>query len=119
MLEIDERSSKRIYPFMKPDILALTNLFRDSIMRNAHPQYIADFLTDSIPPETKLVVNADDLIAASVAPDNPRVYFGIERMGTCNTSTCAMTTSARPTAPAAASGPRITTTRAGTWTWST
>lgn len=82
VLEIDERSSKRIYPFMKPDYLVLTNLFRDSIMRNAHPQYIADFLTASIPPETKLVVNADDLIAASVAPDNPRVYFGIERMST-------------------------------------
>lgn len=80
VLEIDERSSKRIYPFMKPDILVITNLFRDSIMRNAHPHYIADFLTDSIPPETKLVVNADDLIASSVAPNNPRVYFGIERM---------------------------------------
>ena len=82
VLEIDERSSKRIYPFIKPDYLVLTNLFRDSIMRNAHPHYIADFLTDSIPPETKLVVNADDLIASSVAPDNPRVYFGIRRMAT-------------------------------------
>ncbi len=82
VLEVDERSSKRIYPFVKPELMVITNLFRDSIMRNAHPQYIADFLTDSIPPETKLVLNADDLISSSVAPDNPRVYFGIERMDT-------------------------------------
>lgn len=82
VLEIDERSSKRIYPYVKPDLAVVTNLFRDSIMRNAHPHYIADFLTDSIPPETKLVLNADDLIASSVAPNNPRVYFGIRRMAT-------------------------------------
>ena len=80
VLEVDERSSKRIYPYVKPELMAITNLFRDSIMRNAHPQYIADFLTSSIPPETKLVLNADDLISSSVAPDNERVYFGIERM---------------------------------------
>lgn len=80
VLEVDERSSKRIYPYMKPDYTVITNLFRDSIMRNAHPQYIADFLTDSIPAGTKLVLNADDLISASVAPSNPRVYFGIEKM---------------------------------------
>jgi len=82
VLEVDERSSKRIYPYVKPDYLVITNLFRDSIMRNAHPQYIADFLTAAIPAETKLILNGDDLIASSVAPDNPRVYFGIERMDT-------------------------------------
>ncbi len=80
VLEIDERSAKRIYPYMKPDIIVITNLFRDSIMRNAHPQYIADFLTDNIPHGTKLLLNADDLISSSVAPDNPRAYFGIEKM---------------------------------------
>ena len=82
VLEVDERSSKRIYPYIKPDLLLITNLFRDSIMRNAHPKYIADFLTDSIPPDTRLVLNADDLISANVAPGNPRVYFGIGPMAT-------------------------------------
>ena len=82
VLEVDERSAKRIYPYVKPKIIAITNLFRDSIMRNAHPQYIADFLTANIPPETKLVLNADDLISSRVAPNNARVYFGIEKMDT-------------------------------------
>ena len=40
ILETDERSAPRIYPFLKPDYIVVTNLYRDSIMRNAHPEYI-------------------------------------------------------------------------------
>ena len=80
VLEVDERSSPRIYPHVKPNFVLLTNLFRDSIMRNAHPYYIADILTKYIPASTRMLLNADDLISCSVSPDNERVYFGIDRM---------------------------------------
>lgn len=80
VLEVDERSSKRVYPFIHPDMTVITNLFRDSLMRNAHPEFIAGFLNESFPPDSKLILNADDLISSGVAPDNPRVTFGIERM---------------------------------------
>jgi len=79
VFEADERSVKRIYPSVPPTHLVITNLFRDSIARNAHPQYIADFLTDAIPPKTNLILNADDPISSRVAPKNPRAYFGIEK----------------------------------------
>lgn len=82
VLEVDERSSKRIYPFVNPDILCVTNLFRDSVMRNAHPRYIADFIESSVPAETKLVLCADDLISNRIAPENSRSYFGIEPLPT-------------------------------------
>ncbi len=82
VLEVDERSSKKIYPYVQPDYMVITNLFRDSIMRNAHPQYIADFLTSAIPAKTKLILNADDLISSSVSPENPRAYFGLMKMDT-------------------------------------
>ena len=82
VLEVDERSAPRIYPYVKPDYIVVTNLFRDSIMRNAHPGYIADILTRSFPKSSKLILNADDLISCSVAPENPRVYFGIDRLPT-------------------------------------
>ncbi len=80
VLEIDERSARLIYPYLKPDYLLITNLFRDSMRRNAHPQYIADILTKYIPKESKLILNADDLISSSVAPANDRCYFGINRL---------------------------------------
>ncbi len=80
VLEVDERASIRIFPFVPPTYVVITNLFRDSIMRNAHPYFIADVLTRSIPKSAKLLLNADDLISAGVAPDNERVYFGIDKM---------------------------------------
>jgi UDP-N-acetylmuramoyl-L-alanyl-D-glutamate--2,6-diaminopimelate ligase len=82
VLEVDERSSRRIYPFVKPDYLVITNLFRDSPMRNAHPQYIAGFIEGTVPKTTRLILNADDLISSRICPDNPRVYFGLDRMET-------------------------------------
>ena len=36
--EIDEISARVVYPYIKPDFIVLTNLSRDSIMRNAHPE---------------------------------------------------------------------------------
>ena len=80
VLEIDERSAMRIFPYIDFELVIVTNLFRDSIMRNAHPEYISGILSANIPPGVKLLLNADDLIAGGIAPDNPRAYFGLERM---------------------------------------
>ena len=79
VFEADERSVKRIYPDVPPTHIVITNLFRDSIARNAHPEYIADFLTEAIPKSALLILNADDPISSRVAPKNKRVYFGIEK----------------------------------------
>lgn len=80
VFEVDERSALRVFPYMKPDYLLITNLSRDSIMRNGHPEYIAGILDRYIPETTKLILNADDLISSAVAPRNSRAYFGIEKM---------------------------------------
>lgn len=82
VFEIDERSSVRIYPYVKPDFLLCTNLFRDSIRRNAHSEYILDIISKYVPESTKLVLNADDLVSSRIAPENERVYFGIGKMDT-------------------------------------
>ena len=87
IFEIDERSAIRIYPFMTPTYLICTNLFRDSLMRNAHTEFISNILTSNIPKETKLILNGDDLIVSNLAPENKRVYFGINRLET-DTDTC-------------------------------
>ena len=87
IFEIDERSAIRIYPFMTPTYLICTNLFRDSLMRNAHTEFISNILTSNIPKEPKLILNGDDLIVSNLAPENERVYFGINRLET-DTDTC-------------------------------
>ena len=82
VFEIDERSSVKIYPHILPNYLIITNLSRDSIMRNGHPEYIAGILDKSIPKTTKLILNADDLISSNICKDNERAYFGISKMET-------------------------------------
>ena len=85
VLEIDERSANKIYPYITPTYLVCTNLFRDSLMRNAHTEFISEILTKYIPKETTLILNGDDLITSNIAPENKRMYFGIDRLDTDGT----------------------------------
>ena len=82
VLEVDERFSRLILPFIKPDYLVVTNLFRDSIKRNAHPEYIFSILDTYVPETTKLILNADCLQSSQLLKNNERVYFGIDRLDT-------------------------------------
>ena len=82
VLEIDERSANKVYPYLTPTYLICTNLFRDSMIRNAHSEFIAGILNKYIPKETKLILNGDDLISCHLAEGNKRVYFGIDRLDT-------------------------------------
>ncbi len=78
VLEVDERSSLLVYPQLKPDYLVCNNIMRDSIKRNAHTEFISYIITEALPFSTKLILNADDLIAARLGDmRQDRVYFGI------------------------------------------
>lgn len=77
VLEVDERSAIHIFKYITPNYLLVTNLFRDSFKRNAHSEFISDILNQAIPKQTKLIVNADDLISSHLAPANDRLAFGI------------------------------------------
>ena len=79
VLEIDERSAVRVYPYVKPTYLVCTNLFRDSIYRNANPEFIFDIMNGSIPKESKLVLNGDDPLSSQLGKDNEKVYFAIDK----------------------------------------
>jgi len=87
IFEIDERSAVKIYQYVAPTYLVCTNLFRDSLMRNAHTEFISGLLTKNIPEKTKLILNGDDLIVSDLAPENDRIYFGIDRLET-DTDNC-------------------------------
>lgn len=79
VLEVDERSSLRIYPYVKPDYLICNNIMRDSLARNAHAEFISFIVNKALPTTTKVILNADDLICATLAPENTeRVYFGLD-----------------------------------------
>lgn len=80
VLEIDERSALKIFKHIHPDWLVVTNLFRDSYPRNAHPEYIFDILEKALPSTTKLILNSDDLISCFLKEEagNPRTFFSMD-----------------------------------------
>ena len=79
VLEVDERSSLRIYPYMSPNYLICNNIMRDSLARNAHTEFISFIINKALPASTKVILNADDLVCATLAPNNRnRIYFGLD-----------------------------------------
>lgn len=77
ILEVDELASYQILPYLDFDYLIVTNLFRDSIKRNAHVQYIFSRLDSSIKKNFKLILNSDDLISSQLGKSNKKIFFSV------------------------------------------
>lgn len=77
VLEVDERSSRLIMPFIKPNYLIINNLYRDSYRRNAHVEFIIQILQEFTPNTTHLIVNADDMFAAQIIQDRTVSTFSL------------------------------------------
>lgn len=77
LLEVDEKSTDKIFKYVKPQYLVMTNLYRDSYKNNGHAEFIADFLNRNIPNSTTLIVNADDLLSSGLKANNPHRYYSV------------------------------------------
>lgn len=80
VLEVDEHYARIVCPKVRCDYMVITNVLRDSLQRNAHPEYVAGKLSMTQWPAAKLILNADELCSAGLLPDNPRAYYGIDRL---------------------------------------
>ena len=80
VLEVDEHYARIVCPKVRCDYIVVTNILRDSLQRNAHPEYVAGKIEMTQWPQAKLILNADELCSADVLKDNPRVYYGIDRL---------------------------------------
>lgn len=80
ILEVDERFTRIIFHSMHPDYLIVTNLFRESYLRNAHGEFIFNILDDYIPKTTHVIVNADDMLSQQLAVGRQATSFGIAQL---------------------------------------
>ena len=89
LIESDERYAARTFRFFHPTQFVITNLYRDQLTRNGHPDSVYEAILPAIFPETELILNADDPISARFGQgwDNV-VWFGLDR---CAISTDAPT----------------------------
>ena len=79
VLETDETTSCDVLPYVLPNYLIVTNLFRDSMHHNAYPEYVFKMINDYIPNDTTLILNADDAISANLGNKNKTIYYSIPK----------------------------------------
>ncbi len=85
VFEVDERVSGYIYDHIPPTYLLCTNLFRDSIKRNGHSEFILTKIKSSVPKTTTLILNADDLISINIGnKENKRFFFSVNKVDSSN-----------------------------------
>ena len=87
LLESDERYARHTFKWFHPSHFVITNLYRDQLTRNGHPEGVFDAVKDAVHPETTLVLNADDPLASCFAQghDPAKVkWFGLDE---CSVST--------------------------------
>ncbi len=81
LLETDEAAFRTIAPKLKPEIVIVTNFFRDQLDRFGELYTTLNSVREGIQgsPESKLILNADDSLCASLGQNtsNPVIYFGL------------------------------------------
>ena len=89
LIESDERYAAHSFKFFHPTEFVVTNLYRDQLTRNGHPEWVYDAILPAIHPETELILNADDPLSSCFAKGHSSVrWFGLDR---CSISTDAPT----------------------------
>ena len=80
LLESDERYARQSFRWFHPTHFAITNLYRDQLTRNGHPEWVYDAILPAIHPDTTLVLNADDPLVSRFAGGREKVkWFGLEK----------------------------------------
>ena len=80
ILEADELTLDELMPWIKPDYLLVTNICKDSLRRNGHPENIYNHIEHTLRllgDHTTAILNANDPISSELGKGSKRVYFGM------------------------------------------
>ncbi len=78
--EVDEASTVRVFEHITPDVIVITNLFRDQLDRYGEVEMTVSLIKKAIDmaDEPLLVLNGDDPVSSSLGANRNRtVYYGI------------------------------------------
>jgi len=86
VLEVDEATMRRVVPEVMPDMILITNIFRDQLDRFGELYSMARMLEtaiEALPAHASAVLNGDDPLVASFAPHAAarRLYYGLRSEG--------------------------------------
>lgn len=83
VLEADEKTLAYNMGMIKPNYILVTNICKDSLRRNAHPEFIFDCIEKAfqkLGKNTTAILNANDPISSQLAKNTgtKRVFFGMK-----------------------------------------
>jgi len=83
LFEIDEATMPRAIPEIQPDVVVITNIFRDQLDRYGELHSVGralDKVLESLPESATIVLNANDPMVANFGQQAKarRLYFGLE-----------------------------------------
>lgn len=80
VIESDERYLRHTCKYIKPTHLVVTNLYRDQMTRNGHPELIYDIIKEAITDDIHLILNTDDPLSSLYGYNRENVtYIGMNR----------------------------------------
>ena len=83
LLESDERYAAHSFKYFHPTEFVITNLYRDQLTRNGHPESVFDAILPAIHPDTELILNGDDPLSSCFVIGHEKVkWFGLNRCAT-------------------------------------
>ena len=81
LIESDERYAKKTFSYIDATDYVITNLYRDQLTRNGHPEFVFDAIADSIHDNTRLILNADDPLVSTFGNNRENVvWFGADEL---------------------------------------
>ncbi len=81
LMESDERFARYTFRHITPTHYVITNLYRDQMTRNGHPEWVYDIVGESIHDDTHLILNADDPLVSCFGLGRKNVtWFGVDRL---------------------------------------
>lgn len=82
LIESDERYTKHTFRWFHPTHYVITNLYRDQLTRNGHPEWVFNAIAESVFDDTTLILNADDPAVSLFGQGRDNVlWFGLGHTG--------------------------------------
>lgn len=81
LIESDERYTKYTFRWFHPTHYVITNLYRDQLTRNGHPEWVFDAVKESVFDDTTLILNADDPLVSLFGQHRDNVlWIGLDHI---------------------------------------
>ncbi|MBQ9314647.1 MAG: hypothetical protein IJ220_06645 [Clostridia bacterium] len=85
LIQCDESSVSQIIKNIKPKYLVITNIYRQKLRKNGHPELVYDHLNKVLTQDIHLILNTDDPLSSLYGYKRENVtYFGVNKNSLSN-----------------------------------